>query len=106
MFTHYTLDDCSERAYCGHRMREADQHSPFPTCRACADALAAELAIDEAVDAMPWPLDADGAADLDPVLNAGVPAPAPISPFGASLVALAVALNRTYVAQLPRRGRR
>jgi hypothetical protein len=112
MLTHYTLDDTSARAYCGHRMTEADRHSPFPTCGGCAATLRAEIALEEAIDETPFPLDADEAAtQLDPVLNAGVPVPVPPQPafnataFVADLFAFAATLNRTYAEQLVKGGR-
>jgi hypothetical protein len=111
MFTHYTLDDTAERAYCGHRMTEADRHSPFPTCGGCAAQLAAEIALEEAIDETPLPLDADEAAtQLDPVLNAGVPVLVPATSFNATafvadLFEFAATLNRTYAQQLVKGGR-
>lgn len=105
MVTHYTLDDSSELAYCGRRMTAADRHSPFPTCGGCAATLAAEIALEEAIDETPLPLDADEAAtQLDPVLNAGVPPPiAPTVPdFSQHLFQLAVSLNQIYAAEVRR----
>jgi hypothetical protein len=105
MLTHYTLDDTAERAYCGKRMTEADRHSPFPTCGGCAAKLAEEIALEEAIDETPLPLDADEAAtQLDPVLNAGVPPRiAPTVPdFSQHLFQLAVSLNQIYAAEVRR----
>jgi hypothetical protein len=106
MFTHYTHDD-GELAYCGRRMTATDRHSVFPTCGGCAARLAEEIALEEAIDETPWPLDADEAAtQLDPVLNAGVPV-APKQPdFADYLFDLVVSINRTYTQQLVKGGRR
>jgi hypothetical protein len=105
MFTHYTLDDTSELAYCGRRMRDADRHSPFPTCGGCAARLSAELALEEAIDQTPLPLDADEAATaLDPVLNAGVPVAAQPD-FADYLFDLVTSINRTYAQSLAKGGR-
>src|SRR5262245_5933393 len=98
--THYAPWAATDAfAYCGVYVSDARYHSPQPTCPTCAAQLAAECAIDQAVDEMPWPLDADEAsAGLDPVLNAGVPAAAPgpcdPRPFIAHLL-LATAWART-----------
>jgi hypothetical protein len=75
--THYAPWDAPDDfAYCGVFVSAPDYHSPAPTCPVCAAKLAAECAIDEAIETAPWPLDADEAsAVLDPVLNAGVPEP-------------------------------
>jgi hypothetical protein len=74
--THYAPWDASDDfAYCGVYVSDPMFHSPQPTCPTCAAKLAAECAIDEAIETAPWPLDADEArAELDLVLNAGVPA--------------------------------
>jgi len=89
--THYAPWDTSDDfAYCGVYVSDARYHSPSPTCPACAAKLAAECAIDEAIETAPWPLDADEAtAVLDPVLNAGVP----------DLFAVAVSLVRVRGAR-------
>jgi len=103
---HFPWDEAEDVAFCGRRQQDGDVHSPSPTCPICRARLEAEDALDDAIAQTPLPLDADeAAAILDPVLNAGVPVRAPLSPFGASLFALAVALNRTYAeqAQLARR---
>jgi hypothetical protein len=104
--THYAPHDYSDTfAYCGVYLSDARYHSPQPTCPRCAEQLAAECAIDQAVDEMPWPLDADEAtAELDPVLNAGVPFSA--TAFVADLFEYAVTLNRQYAAALSRQGGR
>jgi len=88
--THYfPHDESDEVAYCGHRMTEADVHSPEPTCLTCTVRQAAE---DHALDALrdqAVPLDADEArTELDPILNAGAPA-RPLSPLGEELFSLA-----------------
>lgn len=100
--THYApWDGPDDFAYCGRYLSDARYHSPQPTCPACAAKLAAECAIDEAVDTMPWPLDADEAtAMLDHVLNAGVPE-APAATLAAEVFALGVTLNRIYANHFP-----
>jgi hypothetical protein len=92
--THYApWDGPDDFAYCGLYLSDSRYHSPQPTCPACAAKLAAECAIDEAVELMPWPLDADEArAELDPVLNAGVRFDA--TQFVADLFEYAAALSR------------
>jgi hypothetical protein len=105
LVTHYAPHDAepADFAYCGVYVNDAQYHSATPTCPTCAATLAAEEAIDAAVEAMPWPLDADEAnAVLDPVLNAGLPAPAARSPLGAQLFNLALEINRAYAAQVRR----
>ena len=98
--THYfPWDNTDDLAYCGHRMRAADVHSPQPTCPACAARQAAE---EGAIDETALPLDADEArTELDPVLNAGVPAPSPVV---AELFDWAVDLTRSYAATVRRSG--
>jgi hypothetical protein len=62
--------------------------------------MAAEDALDAAIESTPLPLDADEArTELDPLLNAGAPT---MSPVAADLFAYAVSLNRAY-AQAVRR---
>lgn len=107
--THYAPHDAvpADFAYCGVYVSDARYHSAQPTCPRCAAQLAAEEAIDAAVDEEPWPLDADEARmALDPLLNAGLPedVPAPRAAFAADLFNLAVLINRSY-AQSLRRGR-
>jgi hypothetical protein len=100
--THYLPWDATDDfAYCGVYVSDARYHSPQPTCAACAAKLAAECAIDAAIDEMPWPLDADEArAVLDPVLNAGVPDAVQretarvMSLVGATLFAFGVTLTK------------
>ena len=86
--THYfPWTESDDVAYCGHRMTEADVHSPQPTCLTCAVRQAQE---EQAIEDTALPLDADEArTELDPVLNAGLPSRAPLSPLGAELFALA-----------------
>jgi hypothetical protein len=107
--THYAPhDQPHDFAYCGVYLSDAKYHSPQPTCPTCAAKLAAEAAIDAAVEETPWPLDADEAAiELDPLLNAGLPAPgAPAaSAFADEVFAFGVTLNRAY-AEAVRGGRR
>lgn len=65
--THYWPHDGDEQhAVCGTPMRDdARRHSLQPTCAVCAAYLATlDDAIDAAVEAMPWPLDADEAREL------------------------------------------
>ena len=90
--THYfPWDNTDDLAYCGHRMRAADVHSPAPTCLACAVRQAAE---EQAIADTPEPLDADEArTELDPILNAGVPERTP-SPVATELFDWAVDLVR------------
>jgi hypothetical protein len=95
--THYAPhDQPHDFAYCGVYLSDAKYHSAQPTCPTCAAILAAEDAIDAAVEEIPWPLDADEAAtELDPILNAGIPeAPASASSFSNELFDFAVSLNR------------
>ena len=86
--THYfPWDDSDEIAYCGHRMTEADTHSPQPTCLTCT---VRQAAAEQAIEDPQTPLDAEEArTELDPVLNAGLPAPQPLSSLGQELFALA-----------------
>jgi hypothetical protein len=97
--THYfPWDDTNDHAYCGKPMGAADIHSPLPTCPACGERL---LALDAAIEETPLPLDADEAAtELDPILNAGIPAHALLSPLGAELFALANTLNALALTRL------
>jgi hypothetical protein len=101
--THYAPWDASDDfAYCGVYVSHPDYHSPAPSCPTCAAKLAAECAIDEAIETAPWPLDADEAsAVLDPVLNAGVPETSAKSPVGEELFNLGVTLNRIYANHFP-----
>ncbi len=72
--THYAPWDADDAdvAYCGHRMTDADVHSPAPSCAACAAKLDAEDALAALVELAALPLDADEAArELNPILNAG-----------------------------------
>jgi len=78
MLTHYAPWDAdpADFAYCGVYVNDPIAHSPTPTCPDCAAKLAAECAIEEMIE-QDWALTlADDATrvDLDPVLNAGVPA--------------------------------
>lgn len=93
---YYPWTETDGVATCGHRMTATDVHSPRPTCLTCTVRLAAiEAAEDETV-----PLDADEArTELDPLLNAGLPA-RPMSPLGAELFALARTLNACYAVAL------
>jgi hypothetical protein len=110
--THYApWDGPDDFAYCGRYLSHSRYHSPAPTCPTCAARLAAADAIDQAIDEMPWPLDADEArAVLDPVLNAGVPeAPMPTptftgTQFVADLFDFAATLNRAYAQQFVKEG--
>jgi hypothetical protein len=102
--THYAPWDAAEDfAYCGLYLNDDPRyHSPQPTCPVCAAKLAAECAIDEAIETTAWPLDADEAnAVLDPVLNAGVPETPTKSPLGEDLFQLGVTLNRIYANHFP-----
>lgn len=106
--THYfPWNESEDVAYCGHRMTEADTHSPQPTCLTCAVRQAGE---EQAIEDTPLPLDADEArTELDPILNAGIPERAPLSPIGAELFALARTLQAVYLVNLldrPRGARR
>jgi hypothetical protein len=107
--THYAPhDQPHDFAYCGVYLSDATYHSPQPTCPTCAAQLAAAEAIDAAIEETPWPLDADEAAiELDPLLNAGLPASvAPAASTCADEVfAFAVSLNRAY-AETVRGGHR
>jgi hypothetical protein len=89
-------------------MTGAMRHSPFPTCPGCVATLSAEIALEEAIDQTPLPLDADEAAtELDPVLNAGVPVrETPRGDFAEYLFNMVVDINRQYAAQAVRRGGR
>jgi hypothetical protein len=100
--THYHPWDTSDTfAACGARLTDTDGHATQPTCPACAAHLAAEAALEASIEDTPFPLDADEAAIvLDPVLNAGVPVRAPLSPFGAELFALARTLTYLERARL------
>jgi hypothetical protein len=87
--THYAPWDETdgELALCGHRMTEADTHSPQPTCLTCT---VKQAAAEQAIEETAQPLDAEEArTELDPILNAGLPAPRPLSPLGQELFALA-----------------
>ena len=87
---YFPWTESDEVAYCGHRMTAADVHSPAPTCLPCAVRQAQE---EQAIEDTPLPLDADEArTELDPLLNAGVPA-RPLSPLGAELFSLATTLR-------------
>ena len=87
-------------ATCGHRMSATDVHSCTPTCVPCVGRLAAEEALEAALEATAQPLDADEArTELDPILNAGIP-DRPMSPFGARLFALGQTLNALALARL------
>src|SRR4029453_11077690 len=108
--THYAPhDQPHDFAYCGVYLSDATYHSSQPTCPTCAAKLAAEAAIDAAVEETPWPLDADEAAiELDPLLNAGLPDRSqPFHPamFVPNLFNFAFSLNRAY-AEAVRGGRR
>lgn len=93
--THYCpWDESDDTAYCGRVFTATDTHSLTPTCAACAARLDAE---DAAFADVPLPLDADEAPELDPLLNAGVPARPAMSPMGAELFALARSLNLLYL---------
>jgi hypothetical protein len=101
--THYfPHDDSDEVAYCGHRMTDADVHSPEPTCLTCTVRQAAEdHALDAALD-QAMPLDADEARiELDPILNADIPA-RPLSPLGQELFALGRTLAVLELARVRR----
>jgi hypothetical protein len=108
--THDAPWEDDDTARCGVPVTDARSHSLTPTCPVCAAALAAE---DAAVELMaldtPFPLDADEARDLDPLLNAGLPdRPAPpfdATTFVADLFEFAVTLTRAN-AQRVRGGRR
>lgn len=86
--THYLPWDATEDfAYCGIYVSDARYHSPSPTCAACAAKLAAECAIDAEIE-RGWACTmADDATriDLDPVLNAGVPAERDVFSIAAGL---------------------
>ena len=98
--THYAPWDETdgELALCGHRMTEADTHSPQPTCLTCT---VRQAAAEQAIEETAPPLDADEArTELDPILNAGIPARAPLSPLGAELFSLARTLQAVYLMDL------
>ena len=69
---HFPWNEPDELACCGHRRGDGESGSGALTCPTCA----AHLEAEELFDETPGALEAAGAAVVDPVLNAGVPAPA------------------------------
>ncbi len=86
---HFPYCNEADIAYCGHRRQDDEVGSGAPTCAVCAADVEAEDRLDADVAEVPLPLAADEAAALDPVLNAGVPAP------------VVVAVRVVYTAYFP-----